>query len=567
MDGWIKIGTKLDTKDFDKQIEEVEYELEQVNYELSKKKELKLDDRTIREYQVKVEKLTNKIIDLKKKQEDLNNTNLRDVQKSIDNIGDGTSKTIKKVGKWALAVFGVRSAYMFVRSSIGILSQYNEQLATDIEYIKFTLASSLEPIITRLVQLVFQLLYYVNSLAKAWFNVDLFANASINGFRKANKSASELKKNLAGFDEMNVLNENGSVGALGTGTPSYDLSKMFDEDQVAEVENFWKKIDRFWTQDLQVMTNDIDGIWANFFKGLGMTGKGLYTTLKGIFDSIGGLLMMLVGVFTGNEELISKGWEKFCNGLKDIFLGLIETIAGLILTLLGFIQGLAIEVTGAIGNIITGFFDLIELGASGLSNFLEKLIYGLSSKGEFVLSTALTLIKGALDTVATLFGGLSKSVKQIFDGIIMIFKGEFKNGFISIGKGIANAFITVLNTVISAINAVWTSLLNIVDSVGSLFGKEWNLRTRLSIPKIPYLATGGIVNMPGRGVPVGSAIAGESGAEGVIPLTDSQAMETLGQAIGRYITINASITNTMNGRVISKELKRINNDSDFAFNR
>jgi hypothetical protein len=59
---------------------------------------------------------------------------------------------------------------------------------------------------------------------------------------------------------------------------------------------------------------------------------------------------------------------------------------------------------------------------------------------------------------------------------------------------------------------------------------------------------------------------GERGAEGVIPLTDSQAMETLGEAIGRYITINANITNTMNGRVISRQIQQIIANQDFAYN-
>ena len=43
-------------------------------------------------------------------------------------------------------------------------------------------------------------------------------------------------------------------------------------------------------------------------------------------------------------------------------------------------------------------------------------------------------------------------------------------------------------------------------------------------------------------------------------------METLGEAIGKYITINANITNSMNGRVISRQLQRIQNDSNFAYN-
>jgi hypothetical protein len=40
----------------------------------------------------------------------------------------------------------------------------------------------------------------------------------------------------------------------------------------------------------------------------------------------------------------------------------------------------------------------------------------------------------------------------------------------------------------------------------------------LSVPKIPKLAHGGIVNRPGRGVP---AIIGEAGAEAVLPLENN----------------------------------------------
>ena len=49
-------------------------------------------------------------------------------------------------------------------------------------------------------------------------------------------------------------------------------------------------------------------------------------------------------------------------------------------------------------------------------------------------------------------------------------------------------------------------------------------------------------------------------------LTDSQAMETLGETIGKYVTINANIVNSMNGRVISRQLQRIQNEKSFAYN-
>ena len=91
------------------------------------------------------------------------------------------------------------------------LSSYDDQLATNVEYIRYLLANSLKPIIEYLVNLAYQLLQYLNMLAQAWFNINLFASASTEEFMKQKKamqgtsaSAKELKKTTASFDEMNV---------------------------------------------------------------------------------------------------------------------------------------------------------------------------------------------------------------------------------------------------------------------------------------------------------------------------------------------------------------------------
>lgn len=165
-----------------------------------------------------------------------------------------------------------------------------------------------------------------------------------------------------------------------------------------------------------------------------------------------------------------------------------------------------------------------------------------------------------------LLDGLFTGVKQVLDGIIMIFKGDFKNGIINIGKGILNILIGIINSFISGINAVLYPIRELIVQAGNILGKGWTLNN-IQIPTIPKLAVGGIVNLPSRGVPIGGAYTGEAGAEGVIPLTDSQAMETLGEAIGRYITINANIVNNMNGRTMSRQLQQIQGNQDFAYNR
>ena len=88
----------------------------------------------------------------------------------------------------------------------------------------------------------------------------------------------------------------------------------------------------------------------------------------------------------------------------------------------------------------------------------------------------------------------------------------------------------------------------------------------IKIPTIPRLAQGGIVHNPGSGVMMGSYIAGEGrNPEAVIPLDDAT-LDRLGQAIARHSQINATIVNEMDGRVLSKNLARVNNERSFARN-
>ena len=88
----------------------------------------------------------------------------------------------------------------------------------------------------------------------------------------------------------------------------------------------------------------------------------------------------------------------------------------------------------------------------------------------------------------------------------------------------------------------------------------------IAYPRLQYFANGGIINQPGRGVPLTQAIGGEKGQEGILPLTDSQQMDLLGQAIARHMNINLTNINQMNGRTISRELKKIKAQQDFATN-
>lgn len=111
------------------------------------------------------------------------------------------------------------------------------------------------------------------------------------------------------------------------------------------------------------------------------------------------------------------------------------------------------------------------------------------------------------------------------------------------------------------------SLKQIGQGLGNLFSGKSLVTNNVPIPSVPRLAVGGIVNNPGRGVPIGGAIAGEAGREGVIPLTDPSAMAQLGQEIGKWITVNNTLNNYMDGRLIQRQIAKRNDELAFATNR
>ena len=252
---------------------------------------------------------------------------------------------------------------------------------------------------------------------------------------------------------------------------------------------------------------------------------------------------ILVGIFTGDYEKLQLGWEKLCDGVKNIFIGLLEILLGLLLAALGIIKGLLIELLGSIYNIlikpVADFFVwLLDNIKTGFDNGIKWI------KDKF--NSMVNFFKNIIGTIVNLFREIGTKVGDVVGGA---FKGVI--------NGVLSAIENILNFPIKSIN-------KLIDTINSIPGVNLG---KLSTFKLPRLAKGGIINQPGRGVPIGQAIGGERSMEGVIPLTDSQMMSLLGKTIGEYITINANITNTMNGRVISRELQKIQNRDDFLYNR
>lgn len=541
----------------------------------------------------------------------IESVNIQKQQAQLDQLKNGfkkmntsVSSSIKHIGRLALGIFSVASAYRLMSAASSTLGQYDKQYATNLEYIRYLIAQAIAPALKYVVNLASTLLSYLNYILNAWFGITLFSKNSAKNFMNAKNSTGGISKNTGKikkdlqttpFDEMNILtdtSDSGTSGGAGGGAiaPSIDPSML--QGEVPD----WLK----WIADnkdliLSIMAGITAGLlaWKLGLDGIKALGIGLL--IAGIVYAVESLI----------EYLKDPSWENF---------GKIITGIGIALMGLGLIIGGPAGLPVIIAGAITAILGLIISNWDKIKSFLQSGIDWLKGQGREIFNWLfgdifMPLYDGIVNILQDLlnwFNDMFTNIKNIFDNIIAFIKNVFtgnwegawnniKNIFISIwniiqstflnvisiiknivvgigqtaGNIIAGVFKAVVNAVLRTIENILNSPIRAVNSLINVINAIPGINIgRLPTFNLPRLAKGTILNAPGRGVPVagGTALAGEAGREAYLPLSDTQLLEELGSTIGKYITINANITNTMNGRVISRQLQQIRNDREFAYN-
>ena len=515
---------------------------------------------------------------------------VKSLRDSISQIKTSSSNAIKSVARLALGVLSIAGAYRLVSQASSTLSQYDKQYATNLEYIRYLLAQALAPVLKYLINLASTLLSYLNYIAKAWFNVNLFSKSSAKNFQNGQKSTAKMKKDLqtVSFDEMTVL-QNQSTGGAGAGVPDRDPTQI--QGEVPE----WLK----WIADNKdIVLATLAGI-AGFITAikLGLSGiiaLGIGLIIAGVVLAIQSLIAYLNDPTFENFGKIIEGLGIALIGLGIIIggpAGLVVGIVGAIVLLWGvivkyweqiksFIQkgidwlfGKSDWVRQMFGDTIGDMYDNAVQGLQEILNWFDSTFKGIKANFNEIISFVKNVFagnwQGAWQNIKNIFSNIWENIKNTAKTMFILIGRMAVNVGTTVGATISGAFKAVVNGVLWAIEHILNKPIRTINSLVGVINKVPGINLGyLPTFRLPRLKVGGIINLPGRGIPVGggTAIGGEAGREGVLPLTDTQAMETLGQAIGRYITINANITNTMNGRVISRQLQQIKNDREFAYN-
>lgn len=142
-----------------------------------------------------------------------------------------------------------------------------------------------------------------------------------------------------------------------------------------------------------------------------------------------------------------------------------------------------------------------------------------------VVNAYLANIKSCIEAVKRVFSGIIDFVAGVFtgdwsrawEGVKNIFGGIF-DGILAVAKAPINGILALINGLISAINIAIKGInkinIKVPNWVPGLGGKKFGFSIP-QIPKINYLAKGGIVDQPTL------SMVGEAGKEAVIPLENN----------------------------------------------
>lgn len=271
------------------------------------------------------------------------------------------------------------------------------------------------------------------------------------------------------------------------------------------IEMIFEALNWIWDNILSPLVDFIVGVFCDGFKSWGDLINDLIPSAIELFQ---GLIDFFVGVFTLDMDRVWEGIKKIFNGFNNF----LETIFS------------------------TDWSRL--LGALGEP--LNVLCRSISSIWEGIKK----VFNGIITFVTGVFSG---NWRQAWEGIKDIFGGIF-DMLAGLVKAPINAVIAIINGAIDLINKVGFEVPDWVPFIG---GEEF----KIDIPKLEYLAQGGVVNKATLGV------FGEAGTEAVIPLKrNTQGLDLIAEKLAERLPVSDSSSSATyvinfvleNGKVLTK---------------
>ncbi len=317
-------------------------------------------------------------------------------------LGSSMKSVIKTMTKYTLAIFGARSGFYAVKNAIRQVLSDNEELNNTVTAMKGAFANALAPVIERVVYWLKYAFAYLNLFVKVLTGVDMAAqynakaiNKQTEATRKNAKATKEANKQLAAFDEKNVLTANNQSS---TDAESESSAALLDLPDVSggKFEQICENI-KAHLNELMIIAG-----WAMIAIGLILLALGQYP--MGIACLIAGIVLEAKAL--GNWSQLSEEAQKMISAIMGI--------AGAAFLALGIILCIAQQYPLGIALIVLGVAMIATAIALNWDGIKAKIEVVLDKIKQVILKSFLIVLGIMLLTTGV---GMPLGIALIVEGI------------------------------------------------------------------------------------------------------------------------------------------------------
>ena len=401
--------------------------------------------------------------------------------KNMKSEVDGTRKKLLKMG---IMLLGIRGIATGIRQIVNSALNNNEQLKNQLTALKGVIGTALSPAISFLVGLLSKVVTLADQVYQIFTGTSLIAkynatqtSATADGMADTAKNAKKAKRQLAGFDSLNILSKNDNSNSKSSGGGSGGSEPTpFKASKIK-----------------------LSKAFRDYIKAIKAAIK------KGDFKKVGELIAEGINKALGkiNWSKIQKTCKKIATKIADFINGFVKkldwsllgkTISGAINTITVFVRTLAVKVNWTrIGkSIATSFNSMLNsinwklLGSTLASlinipiHFAENFAYTFnwSKFGKSLATTLRAFIKtidlnGAANTLSTGLKGIAKAAQKLFTSPAWTQLGtKLRKALVAF---FSNApFGSVVSTVKNALSGLMDAAIALFKggNVGEKFGKD-----------------------------------------------------------------------------------------------
>lgn len=410
---------------------------------------------------------------------------LKSAIKSMGNMAKTFQRTIRQAVK---SIIGIGAAYQIVSKAVSAYMQQNEKLSQSMNAVWTAFGNLVGPIIEKVISLVTSAVSYLLSFLKL---LGVTTKSASQLSKSAKSAGGSVQKTVAGFDELNKLQDSGGGGGGGTTLKDVEPTEFMKKIEELISEKKWKelgqelgrKASEFITSipkkisslikkvDWKEVGAAISGVIRGFFEGLTVEDflDALVTLAHDIWNAFLDLLWGIMAGDSDEEPPIVASLRKFGNAVEKLWKTLKDVYENTIKPIFDGINALIEPIlTWLIDEALPWLIDRI----TEVVNFIaenESVVVGiLTAIGVTLLPMIIT---GLISLATMIFGPVIGAVTSLF----AIIAANPLVAVIALIAGIVAALVHAYKTndkFREAVDRGWSAIKEMVGSFFSFFKEK-----------------------------------------------------------------------------------------------